>query len=162
MKWIVIVAIMFLGVHNVHAGIDEDIDNLMVSKLQAEAGARAIKGRFMPNQNEYKIGREKYSAAQSAYNSYGNALLNNYVLGSKERLDKTAELASEREKDYKEYVQSLKIQMGGPAVFMTLTVLVDLAAQVYSYIDKFSRQSRDDYAKMKKQEITWLDWDKIN
>ena len=89
-------------------------------------------------------------------------MLDNYVLGSKERLDKTAELASSREKDYKEYVQSLKIQMAGPAVFMALTVLVDLAAQVYSYIDKFSRESREQYAKAKRPEIAWLDWEKIN
>jgi hypothetical protein len=162
MKWILIAAIIFVGMQTVYAGIDEDIDNLRVSKLQAEAGVRAIKGHFTPDQKQYQIGKEKYLAVLSAYNSYGDALLNNYVLGSKAKLDKTAELASSREKDYKEYVQSLRIQLGGPAIFVTVGVLIDIAAQVYSYIDKYSRDGREEYAKAKKKEITWLDWDKIN
>jgi hypothetical protein len=162
MKWMLIAAILLIGPQTAHAGIDEEIDNLIVGKLQAEAGVRAIKGHFMPTEKQYQIGKEKYLAAQSAYDSYGSALLNNYVLGSTTKLDKTAELASAREKDYKEYVQGLKIQLGGPAVFITVGVLIDLAAQVYSYIDKYTKANREEYAKAKRNEIAWPDWDKIN
>jgi hypothetical protein len=162
MQRILLLAVMFLfAVPSAHATIDDDIQRLGISKLQAEASVRAIKIRFRPSQQQYKLAKEKYAAVQSAYNAYSTALLDNYRLGVKATPNRLAELAASREKDFTEYVHGLNIQKGLPAVILTAGVLFDLAVKVYSYIDKYREEERSSYAKVKLQEITWLEWDKV-
>jgi hypothetical protein len=156
------VAIMVLAAQSARAGIDEELEQLQITKLQAEAGVRAVKSQFSPEKRQYKLATEKYSAAQSAYNSYNAALLDNYKLGVDTKLDRMAELASGADREFMTYVNGLKIQKTLPAIIITAGILIDLAAKVYSYVEQHRAEARKSYADTKIREVMWLDWSKIN
>jgi hypothetical protein len=120
---LVFIAIVLLSLQSARADINDDTQRLVISKLQAAASVRAVKAHFKPTRSEYKTAKEKYAAAQGAYNSYGATLLDNYKLGVKKEPDRLAQLASSKEEDFKTYVAGLKIQKGVGAVFLALPVL---------------------------------------
>jgi hypothetical protein len=160
MKLVSIAVALFFGMHCAHAAIIDQIDDLNIRKIEAEDGVKTIKAHFLPTKQQYKIGKEKYEAAQKAFNIYTMAVLNNYKLNAEIKLDKTAELASSRAQEFHKYVSSLGLQKS-PAIIITTGLLVELAHKLYTYIVTEKQKERETFTETVAPQITWADWDKI-
>jgi predicted S18 family serine protease len=165
MKWAMITAVMTLAIQSAQADVTDAnfLNHLLLEKTKAEALVQRLKIEFEPKRSEYVTGRQKYIAAQQAFNNYTNAMLSNYRVGNKVDLKETAQLAASRAKDFENYVSSLpsKGVTGFTAIFVAVGVLIEVGDKLFNFIQKHIRDDRARTADEIARQVTWDDWDKI-
>src|SRR5882724_3890285 len=104
MRWVIVATLVIIGMQVAHAAIEDEVGRLIATKTEAENDVRALKSKFLPTDQQYVEGKAKYTAAQDAFNSYTRAVLTNFRLNAHINLQKPAELASSRARDFHNYV----------------------------------------------------------
>ena len=162
MKWLIISALTALAIQSAHADVTDAnfLTHLLLEKTKAEALVQRLKIEFEPTRPEYVIGRQKYTAAQQAFNNYTHAMLSNYKVGNKVDLKEIGQLAASRAKDFDDYVSGLKSK-GFTAVFVAVGVLIEIGDKLYTFIIKHVQDERVRTADAIASQVTWDDWDKI-
>jgi hypothetical protein len=162
MKWIIISALTILAIQSARADVTDSnvLNYLLLEKTKAEALVQRLKIEFEPTRSEYVTGRQKYTAAQQAFNNYTNAMLSNYRVGNKVDLKEIAQLAASRAKDFEDYMSKIPSK-GFTAVFVAMGVLIEIGDKLYTYIVKNVRDERAIIADAITRQVTWDDWDKI-
>jgi len=138
------------------------IDYLRVEKTKAAVMVLQVKTQFLPGSPEYNIAKQKYTAAQQAFNNYTKAMLGSYALGTKADLSASAQLAYSKAADFQIYISSLDVKSKGfTAVFVVVGVLIDIGDKLYTLVKNKQKDELAATAKQLSLEVTWDDWDKV-
>jgi hypothetical protein len=159
-----IAAIPLLSIHSVQADVTDAtaLDFLRVEKTKAAVMVLQVKTEFLPGSPEYTIARQKYTAAQQAFNNYTKAMLGNYALGVKTDLSASAQLAYSKATDFQAYVSTLDFKHKGfTAVFVAAGLLIDIGDKLYSAFRKKQKEELSAMAREYSLQVTWDDWDKL-
>jgi hypothetical protein len=164
MKWVMMAAVMALAIQSTRADVTDSnvLDYLLVEKTKAQALALMVKTAFDRSRPEYTTARQKYTAAQLAFNNYTMAMLSNYKAGKRMDLQESAQLATSRSKDLENYVSNLNLPSKGfSAIFVSAGILVDIGEKLFTYIQQKRQDDRAKIADAIAVQVTWDDWDKI-
>jgi hypothetical protein len=164
MKWVMVAAAIALVIGSARADITDAnvVDHLIVEKTKAQALVLQLKTSFESRDPQYSLGRQKYAAAQQAYNNYTMAMLNNYKVGNKADLKGSAQLAASRAKEFENYVSSLNLPGGkGAAVFVVAVALIEIGEKLFTFFKNTQDNARTKIAEATAPLVTWDDWDKI-
>ena len=162
MKGLFIAGILAVAMQSAQAEIADDVDRLTTTKTAAENGVIALKFAFAPARREYKIGQEKYTAAENAYNNYTRALLSSYKVNTEINLNDSAKLAALRAEAFQKYVSSLRLETKSPIVILAAVgVLIEIGEKFYTYVKTLRQEERVRFADTIAPQITWNDWDKV-
>src|ERR1700686_160230 len=115
MKWLTIVAIIALSIQCAYYVVTDTnfLDQLLVEKTKAQALVLQLKTTLDSQDPQYSIARQKYSAAELAFNNYTKAMVDNYKVGKNLDLKASAQLAALRAQEFENYVSGLKLQSKG-------------------------------------------------
>jgi hypothetical protein len=137
-------------------------DHLLMEKTKAQALVLQVKTDFVPGSPQYVAARQKYTAAEQAFNNYTKAMLSNYKVGRKADLKESAELAAVRAKEFQSYVVSLNLQSKNfAAIFVATGILLDIGEKLFNFVQKFQEGERSRVADIIALQVTWDDWNKI-
>ena len=159
------IAVIFaLSMQSSHADVTDAtaVDYLRVEKTKAAVMVMQVKTQFLPGSPEYNTAKQKYAAAQQAFNSYTRAMLGSYALGTKADLSASAQLAYTKAEDFQKYISSLNLQSKGfVAVFVAVGVLIDIGDKLYTVLTSKEKEERAARTKQLSLEVTWDDWDRV-
>jgi hypothetical protein len=164
MRWVIIAIVIALTFQSAHAEVLDAkiLDDLVVEKTKAEMLVLQFKTEVAPTRSEYGIGRQKYTAAQQAFNNYTKAVLNNYKAGNRVDLRQSAQLAASQAKDFENYVSTQAPQGRGiSAVFVAAGILLEIGAKLFTFVQSQQIDERARNADAIAPLVTWDEWDKI-
>ena len=164
-KWM-LAALLAMTLQSAYARADisesNAIDYLRVERSKAAIMVQQLKTEFLPGSPEYTIARQKYAAAQQAFNNYTTALVGNYAAGTRADLSASAQLAYSKASEFEAYISNLHFaHKGFTAVFVAAGVLIDIGDKLYTLYTKQKKEEREARAKQLSLDLTWSDWDEI-
>ena len=168
MKWLTLAAMLGAAIHlaTAQSAASNEItaanvvDHLVAERTIAENSVRLVKSTYKPNALEYARAKQKYSAAQTAYNNYISVMLTTCGQKINGNFHESASLAADKSKDFDDYVVSLNIPSRGPASKMDgVGVLIDIANVVYQWFKPLFEDRCVRLANSIGKEVIWDDWD---
>lgn len=170
MKWLIIAAMSAVAIQlaTAQSAASNEItaanvvDHLVAERTNAENSVRLVKSTYKPNTPEYAKAKQRYSAAQTAYNNYISAMLTAYVQGINGDFHEFASLAADKSKDFDDYVASLNIPSRGPASkIVGVGVLIRMGEMLYRFIEQQIEDRRGRLANSIAKQVTWGDWNSV-
>jgi hypothetical protein len=166
MKWKLLAVFIVVSTHFAYAQITDSnalFDSLLVEKTKAQVFVLSVKMAYRRDSPEYKNSEHKYIVAQTAFNNYTKAMIDNYRVGIHSDIDQSAQMAASRAKEFGDYVESLDQtkSKGFLAVFLYGPVLLEIAEKIYTFVTKEDAAHRNQIAEARLRQLAWEDWDKI-
>jgi hypothetical protein len=165
MKFMTIAAILALAIRCAYADVTDKnfLDQLLVEKTKAQGLVLQLKTELDSQDPRYSVAKQKYTAAEVAFNNYTKAMVDNYQIGKDPDLKGSAQLAALRAQEFENYVSGLKLQSKGSfsAAFAAAAVLLEISEKLYSFVVTQQQEQRLKTAKAIASQVTWDDWDKI-